>query len=98
MLSLISHLPKFIRERIMPDMLIPPISNNPVKVQLIQVSHICFGHPDLQASGKFAKDFGRTECARGQVKIYYSGYGKDPYVYVASKSNEGGPRFGALHS
>jgi Glyoxalase/Bleomycin resistance protein/Dioxygenase superfamily len=94
MLSLISHLPKFIREYIMPDMLIPPISNNPSKVQLIRISHIYFEHPDLQAFGKFARDFGLIECARSRDKIYYRGYGRDPYVYVASKSNEERPKFG----
>src|SRR5438046_7969743 len=94
MLRALSCLPRFVREYITSDMLIPPIYNNPSKVQLVRLSHIYFEHPDLQAFKKFAQDFGFTECKRSQTKIWYSGYGKDPYVYVASKSNDGKPRFG----
>ena len=78
----------------MSEMLIPPIKNDPSKVQLLRISHIYFEHPDLAMFEKFARDFGFIEEKRTEDKIYYRGYGKDPYVYVASRSTDGTPRFG----
>lgn len=92
--SILSRLPRFIRERIMPDMLIPEIVNNPSKVQLDRLGHVYFQHPDLEKFDKFAEDFGFVVAERTEDKIYYRGYGKDPYIYVASKSKDGKPRFG----
>lgn len=93
-LSLLSRLPKFVRESIMPDMRIPEISNNPSKVQLARIAHVYFEHPDLEAFSEFAKDWGFVEAGRNEDKIWYRGYGVDPYVYVASKSRDGKSRFG----
>lgn len=89
----LSHLPRFLREAIMPDMLIPPISNDPSKVQLARIAHVYFEHPDLAKFEVFANDFGFVEAKKTKDKIWYRGYGKDPYVYVASKSKDGKPRF-----
>ncbi|KAH5207007.1 hypothetical protein HBH77_095180 [Parastagonospora nodorum] len=91
--NILSKLPRSIRERIMPDMRIPPIANNPSKVQLDHLAHVHFEHPDLDKFGKFAKDFGLIETKRTKNQIYYRGYGKDPYVYVSTKSNDGKARF-----
>ncbi|KAI0445549.1 Glyoxalase/Bleomycin resistance protein/Dihydroxybiphenyl dioxygenase [Xylaria telfairii] len=94
LLSVLSKLPRFIRESIMPDMRIPEISNNPSKVQLARVAHVYFEHPDLEVFSKFADDWGFVETKRDEDKIWFRGYGVDPYVYVASKSRDGNPRFG----
>src|SRR5690242_20206388 len=91
--TILSKLPRYIRERIMPDMLIPPISNNPSKVQLDRLGHFYFEHPDLDKFSKFAEDFGFVEAARAKDRIFFRGYGKDPYVYVATRSKDGKPRF-----
>ena len=93
MLNVISYMPKFIRESIIPDMLIPPISNDPSKVQLLRLAHVYFEHKDLREFSKFSKDFGLIEAARDGDTIYYRGYGKDPYLYVASKSKTGKAQF-----
>lgn len=77
----------------MPDLRIPPISNDPSKVQLSRISHVYFEHPDLENFARFAQDFGFVEVQRTDDRIYYRGYGIDPYVYVASRSNDGKPRF-----
>jgi hypothetical protein len=77
----------------MPDMLIPPITNNPSKIQLARPGHVYFEHPNLNKFCEFAKDFGFIEEQRTRDRIYFHGYGKDPYVYVASKSTDGKPRF-----
>ena len=92
--TVLTKLPRFIREAIMPDMLIPPISNDPSKVQLARPTHVYFEHPDLDKFRKFAQDFGFVEERVTKDKIYFRGYGRDPYVYVASKSRDGKPRFG----
>ena len=94
MLAVLSMLPRPVREYIMPDMLIPPISNNPSKVQLVRLSHVYFEHHDLSKFGKFAQDFGLVEAHRSGNTIYFRGYGKDPYVYVATKTKEGRGKFG----
>lgn len=77
----------------MPDMLIPPIANDPSKIQLSRISHVYFEHPDLQKFREFAKDFGFVEAKVEEDRIYFRGYGRDPYVYVASKSKDDKPRF-----
>lgn len=94
LLSALSRLPRFIRESIMPDMRIPEISNNPSKVQLARIAHVYFEHPDLEAFSKFANNWGFVETKRDEDRIWFRGYGVDPYVYVASKSRDGNPRFG----
>lgn len=93
LLAVLSKLPRRLREAIMPDMLIPPISNSPEKVQLVRPAHVYFEHPDLEEFAKFGKDFGLIEVARRGGTIYFRGYGKDPYVYVAAQSKDGQPRF-----
>ena len=93
LLAVLSKLPRRLREAIMPDMLIPPISNSPDKVQLVRPAHVYFEHPDLEEFVEFARDFGLVEAARRGGTIYFRGYGKDPYVYVATESKDGQPKF-----
>lgn len=93
LLSVVSKLPKPIREAITPEMRIPEILNSTSKVQLARPAHIYVDHPDLDRFAEFALDFGFIEEARSKDVIYLRGYGKDPYVYVARKSNDGKPRF-----
>ncbi|KAL6799274.1 Glyoxalase/Bleomycin resistance protein/Dihydroxybiphenyl dioxygenase [Trichoderma sp. SZMC 28013] len=92
-IKLLAKLPRPLRESIMPDMRIPPISNNPSKVQLVSIAHVYFEHPDPEKFGEFAKDFGFVEAHRINGRIYYRGYGRDPFIYVASQSPDGKPRF-----
>ncbi|KAH7014746.1 Glyoxalase/Bleomycin resistance protein/Dihydroxybiphenyl dioxygenase [Ilyonectria destructans] len=91
--TILSKLPRRLREAIMPDMLIPPISNDPSKVQLARIGHVYFEHPDLDKFKEFAKDFGFTEEHITRDRIYFRGYGNDPYIYVASRSKDSKPRF-----
>lgn len=92
-LSVVSKLPKPIRDAISPDMRIPSIVNTPSKVQLARPSHIYVDHPDLDNFCKFAADFGFIEASRTKDCVYFRGYGKDPYCYVATRSKDGKPRF-----
>ncbi|KAK3623733.1 hypothetical protein LTR56_014699 [Elasticomyces elasticus] len=92
-LTAISKLPRSIRESIVPDMRIPSVANSPEKVQLARLSHVYFEHPDLDEFSRFAEDFGFVLAARKESTLYFRGYGKDPYVYVASQSTDGKPHF-----
>ncbi|KAH8197715.1 hypothetical protein TruAng_008132 [Truncatella angustata] len=74
-------------------MLIPHIVNNADKVQLDRLAHVYFEHPDLNKFDNFAADFGFIQAGTSPERIYYRGYGKDPYVYVAIQSKDGKPRF-----
>jgi catechol 2,3-dioxygenase-like lactoylglutathione lyase family enzyme len=95
LLYVLPRLPKKLRESIMGDMLIPPISNNPNKVQLARLGHVHFEHPDLEKFKKFAVDFGFVEVKEHSTedRIYYRGYGRDRYIYVASRSKDGIQKF-----
>lgn len=92
-LSALSYLPRRIRESIMPTRLIPEIKNDPTKVQLTRLGHVIFEHPNLNELAKFAVDFGFVEEKREKDKIYFRGYGRDPYIYVAIKSKDKKPHF-----
>ncbi|OAP63470.1 hypothetical protein AYL99_02697 [Fonsecaea erecta] len=93
-LDVLSYLPRFLRERVTPNMPIVEVKNDPSKVQLVRLGHVYFEHPDLNKFAKFSKDFGFVEEKRdGNNTIYFRGYGRDPYVYVASKSNSGRAKF-----
>lgn len=81
------------RERIIPAMSISDVKNDPAKVQLVRLAHVYFEHPDLETFARFAMDFGLVEVARKGNTIYFRGYGKDPYVYVASTGGKGKPQF-----
>lgn len=74
-------------------MRIPEIVNNPDKVQLARLGHVCFEHTNSDEFDKFAVDFGLVAVEKEPGKTYYRGYGKDPYIYVATKSTSGTPRF-----
>ena len=92
-LSVLVYLPRFIRERLVPNMPIPDVKNDSSKVQLVRLGHVYFEHPNLEVFATFAKDFGFVEQKKIGDTIYYRGYGRDPYVYVATKSKTGRARF-----
>jgi hypothetical protein len=81
----LTYLPKFMRDFLVPPMPIVEVKNDPSKVQLDRISHVYFQHPDIEKFAKFAKDFGFVEATRTKNTIYFRGYGKDQYVYVATK-------------
>jgi hypothetical protein len=93
MLDLLGYLPESIRTRIVPDMLLPPVKNNPSKVQLERLSHVYFEHADLKQFEKFAIDFGFVVAERRENTIFFRGYGVSPYCYVATISKDKKSRF-----
>jgi hypothetical protein len=93
LLDVIALLPSKWQNWILPPSSIPVVENSPAKVQLSRISHVYFEHADLDTFTQFAKDFGFVEAASKGKTIYYRGYGRDPYVYVASQSPTRRSRF-----
>lgn len=94
-IKLLNYLPTEWKDYFIPPQPIPDVKNDPSKVQLSRISHVYYHHPDLDQFTRFAKDFGFVEAHRTDDKIYYRGYGRDQYVYVACKGRAhfGGPAF-----
>lgn len=93
-LDVIALLPQKWQDWILPPSSIPTVKNDPSKVQLSRIAHVYFEHHDLAKFAQFAHDFGFVEVKRNDNgTIYYRGYGKDPYVYVASQSRTRRSRF-----
>ncbi|GLA43942.1 hypothetical protein AnigIFM63309_002039 [Aspergillus niger] len=86
LIDLIALLPSKWQNWILPPSTIPVVHNSPQKVQLSRIAHVYFEHASLEAFTRFAQDFGFVEAMRKGNTIYYRGYGRDPYVYVASQS------------
>lgn len=93
LIDIIALLPTKWQNWILPPFSIPVVENTPDKVQLSRIAHLYVEHADLESFTKFAKDFGFVEAARKGQTIYYRGYGRDPYVYVASQSSTRRSRF-----
>lgn len=91
--TVLTALPRSVREFILPNMMMPKVVNDPSKVQLVRLGHVTFEHPDLKQFREFAKDFGFVEEKVEDDRIYYRGYGIDPYLYVAVQSKTGKPKF-----
>ncbi|KAH6988455.1 hypothetical protein EDB80DRAFT_730122 [Ilyonectria destructans] len=68
----------------MPNICIQPITKDPLKVHLSRIASVYFEHPDLDKFAQLALDFGFVEKYRTKDTIYFRGYGKGPFVYVAS--------------
>jgi catechol 2,3-dioxygenase-like lactoylglutathione lyase family enzyme len=93
--TVLSALPRRISESIIhfANMRIPTVVNDPSKVQLVRLGHVTFEHPDLEKFREFAKDFGFVEEKVEEDRIYYRGYGIDPFIYVAVQSKTDKPKF-----
>ncbi|KAI1352431.1 glyoxalase [Xylaria sp. FL0043] len=77
----------------------------PRKIQLVRIAHVYYKYPDLEKAKEFLLDFGFTETKRVSSKnnsnndnndegekIYFRGYGTEPWVFCAIKSDK--PEFG----
>ncbi|KKY17956.1 putative glyoxalase family protein [Diplodia seriata] len=58
------------------------------KIQLVRIAHVYYRHKDWEKAHAFLKDFGFEECKRTDDKIYYRGYGREPFVYCLVKSDK----------
>ena len=66
------------------------------KINLLRPSYVVYEHVDLETFKKFANDFGLEEvtASTDQDNIFFRGYGKDQFVYIARQAPAGSqPRF-----
>lgn len=75
------------------------------KIRLVRLAHVYYRYTDLRAASRFFSDFGLREVKRltasgketdvqyyDATKIYFRGYGTEPWVLCATKS-DCSPRF-----
>ncbi|KAI0508678.1 glyoxalase [Xylaria bambusicola] len=68
----------------------------PQKIKLVRIAHVYYKYPDLEKAREFLVDFGFTEEKRvtndvgEDDKIYFRGYGKEPWVLCAVKADTAG--------
>ena len=63
------------------------------RIKLLRLANVHYQHPNLDEANNFFLDFGFQPVEKISNKIYYRGYGKDPYCYVAEQSATGKKRF-----
>ncbi|KAI1360852.1 glyoxalase [Xylaria arbuscula] len=73
------------------------MSGPPQKIKLVRIAHIYYNYPDLEEAKGFLLDFGFTEVKKvtngttgEDEKIYFRGYGKDPWILCAVKAETAG--------
>ena len=59
------------------------------RVKLARLGYVIYEHPDIGKFRLFASDFGLEETKDLDGNIFFRGYGKDQYVYVARQAPEG---------
>ncbi|KAI1177015.1 glyoxalase [Nemania sp. FL0916] len=67
------------------------------KIQLKRIAHVYYKYPNLEKARQFLIDFGfveekRTTDISGKERIYFRGYGTEPWVFCAIKGDK--PEFG----
>jgi hypothetical protein len=62
------------------------------KISLSRLGYVIYEHPDFEKFKIFAKEFGLTSAKDNNDTVYFSGYGKDQFVYVARQSPSGQPK------
>jgi len=65
-----------------------PFATPDKKIILTRPAHVYYKHVDLDKANEFLLDFGLVQEKRLGNKIYYRGYGPDPFVYCAEKGDE----------
>ncbi|KAH7408958.1 Glyoxalase/Bleomycin resistance protein/Dihydroxybiphenyl dioxygenase [Cadophora sp. MPI-SDFR-AT-0126] len=63
------------------------------KINVLRLGFVHYKHPDLERINKFLEDFGLIKVSQQGSRIYYCGYGVDPYIYIAEQSPSGTREF-----
>lgn len=63
-------------------------SSAPAKINLKRIAHVYYIHKDLDKAHQFLLDFGFSVAKKVDDKIYYRGYGTEPFLYCATKGPE----------
>ncbi|KAK1502245.1 glyoxalase [Colletotrichum tamarilloi] len=68
----------------------------PRKINLVRIAHINYSYHNLERAEAFFRDFGFVEASREGTRVYYRGYGPEPFVLCAeagAKDGFGGAAF-----
>jgi len=63
-------------------------SASPSKINLKRIAHVYYIHKDLDNAHRFLLDFGFSVVQKSEDKIYYRGYGTEPFLLCASRGPE----------
>lgn len=69
------------------------MTNTDSRIRLLRHAHVHYLHPDLEKAEQFLADFGLAVVKKTATKIYYRGYGPDPFCYIAELSSTGQKAF-----
>jgi len=58
------------------------------QIKLVRLSHMRYQHADIPAITEFLQDFGMHIVKKTEEKIWFRGYGSEPYVYEVTKGPE----------
>ena len=58
------------------------------QIRLVRLSHMQYQHPSFTAISEFLQDFGMHLVKQTETKMWWRGYGDQPYVYVVVKGPE----------
>jgi catechol 2,3-dioxygenase-like lactoylglutathione lyase family enzyme len=58
------------------------------RIRLVRIAHVYYTHKDIDKARRFLDDFGFREVKQVGKKIYYAGYGPDPFVYCAEAGHD----------
>ncbi|KAI8663818.1 2,3-dihydroxybiphenyl-1,2-dioxygenase [Fusarium keratoplasticum] len=61
------------------------MSSSP-KIKVVRLAHVHYQHPQLDKAVQFLKDFGLFEVKRVGSRVYFAGFGVDPYIYIAEQA------------
>jgi len=77
----------FLSSRLLsPYAVVPFDMTSPRKIKAARLTSVHYQHPDLAKAAEFLKDFGFYEARKEDSRIYFAGFGVEPYVYVAEQS------------
>jgi hypothetical protein len=73
-----------------------PLAPDDPRVRLVTTSFVVYEHVDLARAEQFLLDFGLSVASRSDdgKEIFFKGYGRDPYIYVARQATGPKPTFG----
>lgn len=58
------------------------------KIRLVRLAHVHYIHADLDKARGFLNDFGLEEVEERNGTHFFRGYGKEPFVYSATKGDK----------
>ncbi|KAL6404415.1 glyoxalase [Ilyonectria robusta] len=58
------------------------------RIKILRVAHVYYKHKDIARQEQFLADFGFIETERCGGKIFYRGYGPDPFIYCLESGTE----------